>query len=74
MGTDILFKTEDFVLSYRVAGLLIVNEKILLQRPVNDTAYSIPGGHVSFGETNKMTLIREFKEEIGVDIDVEGLK
>ena len=32
---DILFKNDDFVFSYRVGGILIHNEKILLQRPKN---------------------------------------
>jgi len=74
MSKDILFKNDDFVFSYRVAGILIKNNKGLLQRPLSDTGYSIPGGHVSFGETNEETLIREFREEIGVDIKVNGLK
>lgn len=30
---DILFKNDEFVFSYRVGGILIHNEKILLQRP-----------------------------------------
>ena len=70
---DILFKTESFVFSYRIAGILIRDGKILLQRPRNDDGYSIPGGHVSFGETSDKALIREFKEEIGADIKVERL-
>lgn len=71
---DILFKTEDYVFSYRVAGICIQNGKVLLQKPTNDTAYAFPGGHVEFGETNAQTLIREFQEEIGVDIAVGDLK
>ena len=71
---DILFKTEEYIFSYRVAGICINNGKVLLQKPTNDNAFAFPGGHVEFGETNEQTLIREFKEEIGVDISVGDLK
>lgn len=71
---DIIFKTKDYVFSYRVAGIVIQNGMILLQKPISDTGFSFPGGHVSFGETNEETLIREFKEEIGADIKVNELK
>ena len=71
---DILFKTEEWVFSYRVAGICIRDGKVLLQKPTNDTAYAFPGGHVEFGETNEQTLIREFREEIGADITVKDLK
>ena len=74
MSKDIIFKTDEYVFSYRVAGLLLHNGKVLLQRPQNDTAYAIPGGHVALGETNEETLVREFKEEINVDIKVDKLK
>ena len=48
--------------------------KILLQKPTNDTGFTILGGHVEFGETNAQTLEREFKEEIGAEIKVGDLK
>lgn len=72
--SDILFKTDDYVFSYRVAGICVHNGKVLLQKPTNDTAFAFPGGHVEFGETNEQTLIREYKEEIGADISVGELK
>ena len=71
--SDIIFKTNDYVFSYRVAGILKHNNKVLLQRPLNDSGYALPGGHVSLGETNAETLIREFKEEIDADIKIEKL-
>lgn len=73
MGKDILFKTDDFVFSYRVAGILIYDNKILLQKPLNDDGYSLIGGHVLVGETTDISLIREFKEEIGADISIDRL-
>lgn len=72
--SDILFKTKDYVFSYRVAGICIHEGKVLLQKPTNDTGFAFPGGHVEFGETNADTLIREFKEEIGADIIIGNLK
>ena len=54
---DILFKNDDFVFSYRVGGILIHNEKILLQRPKNDD-YAIIGGH---------------EEELHAGIEVDNL-
>ena len=61
---DILFKNDDFVFSYRVGGILIHNEKILLQRPKNDD-YAIIGGHVAAMETSMETLGNLY----GVNVD-----
>lgn len=69
---DILFKNDDFVFSYRVDGILIHNEKILLQRPKNDD-YAIIGGHVAAMETSMETLKREFEEELHAEIEVDNL-
>lgn len=72
---DILFKTEDAAFSYRVAGICVHNGKVLLQTTTGeDRSFAFPGGHVSFGETNAQTLIREFREEMGADITVGELK
>lgn len=72
--SDILFKTEEYVFSYRVAGICIQNGKVLLQKPPGEDGYAFPGGHVSFGETNAETLVREFYEETGAHITVGELK
>lgn len=72
--SDILFKTEEYVFSYRVAGICIKHDRILLQKPTDDNGFAFPGGHVAFGETNEETLIREFREEIGAEISVGELK
>ena len=72
--SDLLFKTDDFVFSYRVAGICVQNGKVLLQTTTEDAAFAFPGGHVAFGETNAETLAREFREEIGADILVGDLK
>lgn len=72
--TDLLFRTDDFIFSYRVAGICIQNGKVLLQKTSDDEGFAFPGGHVAFGETNEETLVREFREDTGADISVGDLK
>lgn len=72
--TDVLWKTGDYVFSYRVAGICRENGSVLLQKPTNGNDFAFPGGHVSLGETNGQTLEREFREEIGAQIRVGALR
>ncbi len=69
---DILFKNKDYIYSYRVGGILVHNNKILLQKP-KDEEYSIIGGHVALFETTADALRREFKEELHADIEIDSL-
>ena len=68
---DLLFKTEDFIFSYRVAGLLRHGDTVLLQRYKDD--YTAIGGHVLGLETHEAALKREFKEELDMNIGVDDL-
>jgi len=73
VNEDLLLKTNSGLFSYRIAGVLIRDSKILISRALGDTAYAFPGGHVSFGETSEESLIREFTEEMGADISIDRL-
>ena len=57
----------------RVAGILIEDDRILLiEHTKNNRKYwLVPGGGVDWGESAAEALIREFKEETGLDIEVE---
>ena len=59
----------------RAAALLIENERILLvkQEVTAIRHWSLPGGKLEFGETLEQCLIRELKEETGLDIKVKEL-
>ncbi len=72
--SDLLFKTDEGVFSYRVAGVCVHDGCVLLQSTSNDPSLAFPGGHVAFGETNGETLAREFAEEMGAEIKVHGLR
>ncbi len=71
---DILLKKEDWIFSYRVAGICVRDGKVLLQTPRDRREYAFPGGHAAFGETSTETLTREFREEMGAEIAVGELK
>ena len=64
---DIIFDVDGVLFSYRVGGVLIKDNKILLTKGGND--YSLPGGHNQIGETSQETIVREFKEETGLDVE-----
>ena len=74
MKNDLLFKNDDFIFSYRVTGLLIHNDEILLQKPIKEQGFSLPGGHVTCMEPSYKALIREFKEELNIDIVIKKLQ
>ena len=57
---------------------LIKEDKILLLRRYNtgfeDDNYSVPAGHIEKSEPATATLIRESKEEIGVNLSFDSIK
>lgn len=48
-------------------GVAIADGKILLCRAKGGKSTYLPGGHIEFGETGREALVREVKEELGID-------
>jgi ADP-ribose pyrophosphatase YjhB (NUDIX family) len=72
--SDISFNNEQYNFSYRVAGILVRDNKVLLQKPNNADEYAFPGGQVAFGELHADSIKREWREEVGADVEVKDLK
>ena len=56
----------------RVTGILIEDDKILLvkQKVSDKRNWSLPGGKLEQGETLEQGIIREMKEETGLDTEI----
>ncbi len=59
-------------------GAVIWNEKreiVLIRRGKAPRLgeWSIPGGHLEWGETVKQAVVREAREETGLEVEIEGL-
>jgi len=62
-------------INVRPTGILIENDRILLIKQYVTAArgWSLPGGKLEFGETLEQCLIREMKEETGLEVKVKEL-
>lgn len=63
---------QDYIFNIRITGILIENNEILLvQQKLSDKRnWSLPGGRLERGETLSQGLIREMKEETGLDVEI----
>ncbi|GAB4583001.1 NUDIX hydrolase [Nocardia sp. IFM 10818] len=60
----------------RVAVSAVVRDaqgRILLIHRTDNSKYAIPGGGLEIGETPTQAVVREVKEETGIDVVVTGL-
>ncbi|WP_082393059.1 NUDIX hydrolase [Nocardia arizonensis] len=56
-----------------VAWLCVENGRVLAVRTEGRDAFYLPGGKPESGETLARALVREVREELGVDIDENGI-
>ena len=54
-------------------GVCAADGKVLLCKAKGGSSTYLPGGHIEFGETATEALVREMKEESGLDVEVGRL-
>jgi 8-oxo-dGTP diphosphatase len=62
--------------SLTVDGVIIKDNKVLLIKRRNEpykNRWAIPGGFVEYGEKTEDAVIREIKEETGLEAKIDGL-
>lgn len=59
--------------NYRIVGVAMQNDAVLLHQVEGDAFWAFPGGRAEMGETAETTLKREMREELGADIEIVRL-
>lgn len=55
-----------------VHGVIVnADKKILFQKREDHANWAIPGGKMDLGESPEQALVREMKEELGIDVEVK---
>ena len=67
---DLTFRTENGVFNYRVCAIIKHNNKLLAMKNKNTPYYFLPGGRVALHETSDNAMLRELKEELGIDAKI----
>lgn len=65
--------TPNSVVPAAVACLSDEEGRILLEHRVDNDLWALPGGTHDFGESIVETVVREVREETGLDVEVTGL-
>ncbi|RCW45445.1 NUDIX hydrolase [Paenibacillus prosopidis] len=69
----ITFEKENNKFNFRVAGIAIHDNRILLHTTLKDDFWNLPGGRVEFNESTDLTILREIKEELDIEVRIEEL-
>ena len=70
MRESIKIKTRNYNFKFRVSGLVIKNNKLLLVDMDDSGFLCLPGGYVELGETTQVAVKRELLEEVGKKFDI----
>ena len=70
---DIDIKCKEGKFKLRTTGIIIKDNKVLVQKAKKFEGYVLPGGHIELGELSKEAMLREIKEETKLDVKINYL-
>jgi 8-oxo-dGTP pyrophosphatase MutT (NUDIX family) len=70
---NIAFKTNKGCFTYRVAAIIIKDNKLLMAKHEDYPCYYTVGGKVRINETSEEAVIREAYEEAGIEFQIDRL-
>ncbi|KEO84450.1 hypothetical protein EL26_04955 [Tumebacillus flagellatus] len=59
--------------NHRSTGIVVHDGYVLLHRLEKDDFWSLPGGRIEIMEPSNVTIVREFMEELGVEVRVDRM-
>jgi ADP-ribose pyrophosphatase YjhB (NUDIX family) len=69
----IAFERNDWLFNFRVVGIAIHRDHVLLLRVEPYDFWFLPGGHVEIGEPADTAIIREMREETSLNVKIDRL-
>ena len=69
----IRFESGNNLFNYRVVGVAVNDDHVLLHQAEGDDFWVLPGGRAEFGEPAEQTLKREMREELDLEIEIVRL-
>jgi ADP-ribose pyrophosphatase YjhB (NUDIX family) len=69
----ISFRINSHRFHLRAGAIVMEAGHVLLHRLEGDTFWALPGGRVEAGEDGAQTIVREFKEELGLNVSCNEL-
>jgi len=73
MEMNLSFEADNRHFVYRAAGIILVENQLLMIKHKDYPCYYTVGGKVKFNESSEEAIIREMKEETGLDYEIERL-
>ena len=70
---NVAFKTNQGCFTYRVAAIIIKDNKLLMAKHEDYPFYYTVGGKVRLNETSEEAVIREAYEETGIEFQIDKL-
>lgn len=68
---DITFDTSEGRFNYRVCAILLQGERLLAMHDERSPYYYLPGGRVRMGERAEDAVLREVREELGIEARIK---